>query len=500
MKILLVYPQYPNTFWSFKYALKFISKKASYPPLGLITIAAMLPREWEKRLVDMNVISLNDDDILWADYVFISAMSVQEHSARQVIKRCGELKRKVVAGGPLFTARFMEFEGVDHFILKEGEITIPMFLKDLKDGNMKKLYTTNEWADIKATPVPLYELVDMRKYAAMNIQYSRGCPFDCDFCDITVLFGRMPRTKEAYQLIVELEKIYNLGWRGGVFFVDDNFIGTKKKLKAEILPAIISWMKEKDYPFVFSTQASINLADDEELMELMVKAGFNTIFIGIESPHDVSLEECNKNQNKNRDLIASVKKIQRFGFEVQAGFIIGFDNDPSNIFDQIINFITESNIVTAMVGLLNAPVGTKIFNRLKSEGRLIKFMTGDNTDFSTNFMPKMSLDTLISGYEKVVKTLYSPDMFYKRVKNFLKDYTPKQPKFFHIKFEYVKALIKSIFVLGIFEKGRLEYWKLFLWSLLRKAKLFPLSITFTIYGYHFRKVFEQHANRLKKGA
>lgn len=499
MKVLLVYPRYPNTFWSFKYALKFISKKASYPPLGLITVAAMLPTEWEKRLIDMNVTNLTNDDILWADYVFISAMSVQENSVREVIQRCNELERKVVAGGPLFTARFNEFDGVDHFVLKEGEITLSMFLKDLENGNLQKIYTTEDWADLTTTTVPMYELVDMKKYAAMNIQYSRGCPFDCEFCDITVLFGRKPRTKDVSQILAELEKIYNLGWKGGVFFVDDNFIGNKKKLKDEILPAIIKWMEEKEYPFVFSTEASINLADDQELMKLMIKAGFNAVFIGIESPHDESLEECNKNQNMNRDLIASIRKIQRFGFEVQAGFIVGFDNDPPNIFDKLISFINESNIITAMIGLLNAPVATKLYNRLKSEGRLIKFMTGDNTDFSTNFLPKMNIDTLISGYEKVVKTLYSPDMFYKRVKNFLRDYTPTQPKFFHLKFEYIKALIKTIFVLGIFEKGRTEYWKLFLWSLLRKPKLFPLTITFAIYGYHFRKIFEQHANRLSKG-
>lgn len=228
MKALLVYPEYPETFWSFKYALKFISKKASYPPLGLITVAAMLPDEWEKRLVDMNVRKLTDEDLLWADYVFISAMSVQERSVRNVINRCNQLGRKVVAGGPLFTARYEEFQGVDHFVLNEGEITLPMFLEDLSNNRAKRVYKTDEWADISKTPVPMHSLIEMDKYAAMNIQYSRGCPFDCEFCDITVLFGRKPRTKNPEQIIAELDSLYNLGWRGGVFFVDDNFIGNKK--------------------------------------------------------------------------------------------------------------------------------------------------------------------------------------------------------------------------------------------------------------------------------
>lgn len=495
MKVLLVYPEYPNTFWSFKYALKFISKKASYPPLGLLTVAALLPKDWEKRLIDMNATKLNNNDIIWADIVMISAMSIQEKSVRDVIKRCKLFDKKIVAGGPLFTARHEEFDGVDHFILNEGEITIPMFLEDFEKGSLRKIYTSSEWADVTKTPIPLHSLAELDKYAAMNIQYSRGCPFDCDFCDITVLFGRKPRTKEVHQILAELESLYSLGWRGGVFFVDDNFIGNKKKLKEEVLPALISWMEKRRYPFTFSTEASINLADDEELMRLMAKAGFNAVFIGIESPNEESLDECNKNQNKNRDLIECVKKIQRFGFEVQAGFIIGFDNDPPHIFDKLIDFVNKSNIITAMVGLLNAPTNTKLYKRLLSEGRIVKYMTGDNTDFSTNILPKMSLETLIKGYERIVKTLYSPKVFYCRIKNFLSEYEPPQPKFFCFRPEYIKAFFRSIFVLGIFEKERWEYWRLFFWSLFKKPKLFPLYITFAIYGYHFRKVFEQHAKR-----
>lgn len=493
MKILLVYPKYPDTFWSFKYALKFISKKASLPPLGLLTIAAMLPLEWEKRLVDMNVERLKDKDLLWADYIFISAMSIQKESVKTIFSRCKALGVKVVAGGPLFTATHEEFEGeVEHLVLNEAELTLPLFLNDLKNGQARHIYTSNQWADIKTTPIPLWGLVDMKKYASMNIQYSRGCPFDCEFCNITVLYGRIPRTKSKEQVLAELECLHALGWKGGVFFVDDNFIGNRAKLKKEVLPAIIDWMERKNHPFALSTEASINLSDDEELMRMMVQAGFDTVFIGIESPHEESLTECSKVQNKNRDLKSCVKKIQKHGLEVQAGFIVGFDNDPSSIFDRLIAFIQESGIATAMVGLLNAPHGTKLYQRLKKESRLLNAATGDNTDFSINFKPKMSHEKLISGYRKVVHTIYSPKHYYARVKKFLKDYKPMQKKIFRLRLSHLKAGLKSVFRLGIVGRERFYYWRLFFWSLFHRPRLFPLAITFTIYGFHFRKIFKHN--------
>lgn len=491
-RVLLVYPEYPETFWSFKYALKFISKKATLPPLGLLTVAALIPESWDKRLVDMNVTKLRDEDILWADYVFLSAMSIQKSSAGSVIERCRELGVKVVAGGPLFTAFHEQFGQVDHLVLNEAEITLPLFLKDLESGCAEKSYISEEWADITKTPQPVFGLIEMRKYASMSIQYSRGCPFNCDFCNITVLYGRKPRTKTKGQVLVELEQLYNLGWRGGVFFVDDNFIGNKGKLKGEILPAIISWMEEKKYPFSLFTEVSINLTDDEELMSLMVRAGFDTLFVGIESPNEESLSECSKVQNKNRDLIACVKKMQRFGFEVQAGFIVGFDKDPVSIFDRLTGFIQESGIVTAMVGLLNAPRGTRLYDRLKMEGRLIKSSSGDNTDFSINFKPSMNYETLMNGYRKIISNIYSPRNYYARVRNFLKDYKPAQTKMPSFRCNYIAAGFKSALRLGILGRERYHYWKLFFWSLFTRPRLFPLAITFSIYGFHFRKVFERH--------
>jgi radical SAM superfamily enzyme YgiQ (UPF0313 family) len=488
MNILLVYPEYPDTFWSFKHALKFVSKKASFPPLGLLTVAALLPKDWCKRVIDMNANKLIDDDILWADFVFISGMSIQSESTDEVIRRCKDLGRKIAAGGPLFTSCPEKYHDIDYLILNEAEITLPQFLNDLGKGVAKHIYTTEDWANITTTPLPLWDLISIDNYTSMNLQYSRGCPFDCDFCDITVLYGRKPRTKTKEQVIEELEALYLTGWRGPVFFVDDNFIGNKAKLKKEILPVIAEWNKKRKNPFYFNTEASINLADDDRLMELMVKAGFEAVFIGIESPNEESLIECNKTQNRNRDLISSVKKIQESGLEVQGGFIVGFDNDPPAIFDKLTSFIQESGIVTAMVGLLNAPQGTKLQKRLFSEGRLLKDFTGNNTDFSINFIPQMDSKILLNGYKNILHTIYSPKYYYERVMRFMKDFEPKKKKVFHLNPNYILALFKSILKLGVIGEERIYYWKLFFWSLFRKPQLFSLAILFTIYGFHFRKI------------
>jgi len=491
VKILLVAPKIPDTFWSFKHALRFVSKKAGEPPLGLLTVAAMLPPEWEKTVVDLNVQEIEDSDIALADYVFLGAMYIQEASAKAVIERCHRLGTKVVAGGPLFTSRYKEIEHVDHFVLNEAEITLPLFLGDLANSRAQKIYSTRQWADITTTPTPLWELIDFRRYATMNIQYSRGCPYDCEFCDITVLYGRVPRTKNVKQIISEMDRLRLLGWRGHVFFVDDNFIGNKFKLKEQILPGIIEWMDRYNHPFSFSTEASINMSDDEELMRLMAQAGFDSVFIGIESPNKSSLLECKKIPNKNRNLLRSVHAIQHSGLQVQGGFILGFDNDPPSIFDTLITFIRNSKIVTAMVGILNAPHGTRLYQRLKKEGRLLKTFTGDNTDFSINFIPKMNADILFDGYKKVVQTIYSPKEYYARVLEFLRTFKPLHKSGPKIQINHLVALFKSIVLLGVVGKERIFYWKLFFWSLFRRPKLFQMAITYAIYGFHFRKVFER---------
>ncbi len=494
MRILMVYPEFPETFWSFRHALRFVRKRASFPPLGLLTVAALLPQEWEKRLVDMNVQMLTDRDLKWADYVFISAMDAQRESTHRLVERCARLGVKMVAGGPLFLSEHDAFPQIDHFVLGEGEVTLPRFLADLAKGTPQHIYLCDEYADITQSPTPLWSLVDVRYYSSMCIQYSRGCPFDCEFCSITAMFGRRPRVKTAEQIIRELDSLYEIGWRGGVFFVDDNFIGNKRHLKTEILPALIEWRQGKR-GFGFHTEVSINLADDPELMEMMVQAGFHRVFVGIETPDEAGLVECNKMQNQGRDLLAAVKTMQEAGLEVQGGFIVGFDSDTPSIFQRQIEFIQKSGIVTAMVGLLQAPYGTRLYERLKREGRLLGRTTGNNTDTTMNFVPRMDPQVLREGYERILQVIYAPKPYYERVRTFLKRYRLADSVHAVPQWEHIVAFWRSLVDLGIKGKERWEYWKLFFWTLFRRPKLFPLAITFAIYGFHFRKVCEYYLSQ-----
>ena len=496
MRALFVYPHIPMTFWSFKYALKFISKKAASPPLGLLTIAAMVPKAWEKKFIDMNTTRLKDKHLRWADYVFISGMELQRHSAREVIERCKNYGVKIIAGGPLFTIEQADFDDVDHLFLGEVEDTFPKFLEDMERGEPRHIYCSDEFPDITKTPIPFWKIVKKRKYSLMSIQYSRGCPFNCEFCNVTMLNGHRPRTKTKEQIIRELDALYQWGWRDALFFVDDNFIGNRRKVKNELLPAIIQWMGERRYPFTFSTQVSVDLADDEELMHLMIKAGFQSVFVGIETPHEESLSECAKHQNIGRDLISSVRKIQQHGFEVQGGFILGFDNDPESIFVRLTEFIQNTGIVTAMVGLLNAAKGTHLYNRLETEHRLVKKTSGDNTDCSLNFIPKMDYKTLVHGYKKVLSTIYSPHHYYERIRTFLEGFRPPKVRPIYFRFVHIKAFVKSIWYLGIIGREKLHYWRLFFWSLTKRPYLFPSAIVFAVYGYHFRRMFVEYEKKI----
>ena len=490
LKVLLVYPQYPNTFWSFQSILRFLNKKAAFPPLGLLTVAAMLPEKWELKLVDMNVESLNDSDIVSADAVFISAMIVQKESVKEVIKRVKKIGRPIAAGGPLFTTGWEEFiDDVDSLVLGEAESNLEPFLKDLSSGNVKKIYEVGEFPSILKTVSPRWELIKMKHYNSMCLQISRGCPFNCDFCDIVKLNGRIPRIKKGQQVVDELEALYKRGWKGGVFFVDDNLIGNHKVLENEILPAIISWQKKRKQPFLFNTQASIDLADKPGLIKLMIKAGFTTVFVGIESPQDESLQECSKYQNKNRDLVKSVNILQNAGFEIQGGFIVGFDSDSPNIFQRQIEFIQNSGIVTAMVGLLTALPKTKLYQRLKETGRLIKESSGSNTGVDMNFHPKMNMDVLMEGYKKIVKTIYSPKQYYARVKTFLKEFRPPLRKVPKLHLYYIKALFVSIWYSGIKNSGKKYYWNLFFWSVFKRPSVFPYVIGTSITRMHFSKLY-----------
>lgn len=490
MNVLLVYPQIPETFWSFKHALKFASRRAAFPPLGLLTVAAMLPAEWGKKLVDMNATKLSERDLRWADYVFVSAMVAQQDSARDVIRRSKQLGKKVVAGGPLFRRGYeaFGFEDVDHLVIGESEELMPRLVQDIENGCAVGVYEAVEKPDMSRSPVPLWSLVKSRHYEMMNLQYSRGCPFNCEFCDIVVMNGRVPRTKSTQQVIAELDALYEHGWRGSVFFTDDNFIGNKNKLKAEVLPAIIAWNRRNGYRFSFFTEASINLADDEHLMQLMSDAGFDVVFVGIESPNESSLVECNKMPNKGRDLISDVKTIQRHGMQVQGGFIVGFDEDPPSIFRSQINFIQKSGIVSAMVGVLMAPPGTRLYERMRAQGRLLPQGTGNNTDGTTNIVPKMGLEKLTKGYRQVMATIYSPREYYERVRTFLQEFRPRRTRKMSYSPRYLGALLKCLWTVGIRQHGRTEFWRSFLWTLRNKPRCFHLYITFAIQGYHYRRV------------
>jgi radical SAM superfamily enzyme YgiQ (UPF0313 family) len=486
MRVTLVYPQTPDTFWSFKHVLPFISKKAAFPPLGLLTVAAMLPSHWELRLVDTNVQRLRDEDLRWADYVLISGMIVHKESATEIIDRCVSLGKTVIAGGPLFTTGHQGFPKVGAFVLGEAEDIMAEVVADMESGTLKSQYRAPGHPDVAKVPIPRWDLIHVQHYATMALQFSRGCPFDCEFCDIIVMNGRVPRTKAPAQLVAELEALSQQGWKDMVFIVDDNFIGNKKLTKA-LLREMVEWRNRTRAKIGFLTEASVNLADDAELCDLMVQAGFKKVFLGIETPSTESLEECRKLQNRGRDLVETVKILQGLGMEVMGGFIVGFDNDKQDIFKRQFEFIQSSGVATAMVGLLTALPQTRLYHRLKKEGRLESDATGNNTDAVLNFKPKLSKEFLINGYRELMKKLYEPPVYYQRIRTFLEHHRPSGPRL-RLSPADVVAFFKSFWLLGIWHKGRTYYWRFFWSTLLRRPRQFRYAIELAIMGYHFRRI------------
>jgi radical SAM superfamily enzyme YgiQ (UPF0313 family) len=485
MNVLFVYPKYPDTFWSFKHVLKFIAKKAAFPPLGLLTVGAMLPEEWQKKLVDLNVEPLTDEQIAWADMVFLSAMIVQKKNAQEIIDRCRVLDKKIVAGGPAFTTQHEEFTGVDHFVLNEAEVTLPLFLKDLAKGCPQKIYTSGHRPNITDTPLPLWSLININDYATMAIQYSRGCPYNCEFCDIVIMNGRVPRCKTPEQMKKEFQALYDAGWRKSVFIVDDNFIGNKGEAK-RLLPVLAQWQQKHKYPFTLLTEASTDLANDEDLMQMMSRANFFKVFLGLETPHRESLKECGKFQNASRDLITAVHTIHRHGMQVMGGFIVGFDNDTETIFDAQINFIQQIGVVTAMVGMLTALPQTRLWHRLKAEGRLLCDATGENTDGVLNFMPKMGMTTLNDGYRKILASIYAPRQYYQRINTFLDNYRPTVKT--RLQKDDIAAFVRSVWRIGILSRARFHYWKLLVRTFIKKRMALPIAVELAIYGLHYEKI------------
>jgi radical SAM superfamily enzyme YgiQ (UPF0313 family) len=486
MNILLVSPATPPGFWSFKHVLPLISKKAAYPPLGLLTVAAMLPKEWKLQLVDLNVSRLKDADIEWADYVLISAMIVQADSSREVIRQCTAQGKTVIGGGPLFTTGHDRVPEIRHFVVGEAENIMPSLVEDMRSGDLKPVYHDPVRPDVTKTPVPRWDLINFKDYADMPVQFSRGCPFDCEFCDIIVMYGRRPRVKTPDQLINELNCLIDAGWKDTVFIVDDNFIANKAKTKA-LLRRLVTWKQERSVAISFITEASLNLVDDPELLDLMVQAGFKQVFIGIETVQEDSLLECAKVQNTRRDLLAAVKKIQNAGIGVMGGFIVGFDNDDHGVFERLRAFIQESGVVTAMVGLLTALPQTRLFSRLASEGRILRESTGSNFDVALNFVPKLDREVLIAGYRSLVRQLYTPRAYYQRALAFLREYRPQGPRA-RLRLRDVIAFVKSLWIMGVWTRGRREYWKYFLKSFLFHRRAFGEAMRLAIIGFHFRRV------------
>jgi radical SAM superfamily enzyme YgiQ (UPF0313 family) len=493
MKILLVNPEFPDTYWSFRHALPFEGKRCAFPPLGLLTVSALLPPAWERRLVDLNVQRLKTSDLDWADMVFATAMLVQKESLREVVKLAKARGKRVVLGGPYVTSTIEELPDADHIFRGEAEQTLPEFVADLARGETKRFYQAAERPALATTPIADFGLANLKRYSAMSVQYSRGCPFSCEFCDIIEIYGRIPRTKSNQQMLAEFDALKALGWRGTVFIVDDNFIGNKKNVR-QLLPALARWQKENGYPFELLTESSVNLADDEPLLANMREAGFTRVFLGIETPVEESLHEAQKSQNRG-NLVDSVRTIQRHGIEVMAGFIVGFDNDPENIFELQIDFIRRSAIPLAMVGLLNALPDTQLWKRLEREGRLLgEDASGNNTVCTLNFKTRMDPAFLVRGYQRIMQTIYGPREYYQRVLDSLGRTSPRRSNETH---SYslasgLAALMRIMVKLGVLDRERKEFWRFLVHALVRHRNQLADSLRLAAVGYHFRKLSEAY--------
>ena len=491
---LLVYPEHPPTYWGANFALEIVGVKAAFPPLGLLTVAAMFPPHYELRVVDLNVAPLEDSDLAWADVVFTSTMIVQRLSLQAVIARCNRAGVPVVAGGPHPTTFHDDIQGVDYFVLDEAEDIFPGFLRDLENGTAKAMYREPRKPDVTQTPVPRFDLIDMQSYHSMGVQFSRGCPFDCEFCDITKLYGRVPRTKSPEQMVKEFECLYQLGWRGLLFLVDDNFIGNKRDAM-KLLPVIAEWQKAHGYPFSLSTEASVNLARMDELMDAMVEAGFDTVFLGIETPNPKALLKTKKPQNTSRReenyLFNAVRRIQHKGMQVQGGFILGLDEDDESVFDAQIEFIQEVGIPVAPIYMLTALKGTDMYNRLQSENRLLDTAIGTHS-MTLNFRPEMDPQTLIEGYRRVTATLYDPTLenYFKRCLVLLEHLKPiphlLKPKSKNAVFADLMG------VRGRLSAGQIPAYTKYIANVTKDhPRLLTKAIRLAALGYHFEKITRQ---------
>jgi radical SAM superfamily enzyme YgiQ (UPF0313 family) len=488
MNALLIYPRTPDTYWSFRYALSFVGKRAAQPPLGLMTVAALLPKQWNKRLIDTNVERLKDSQLAWADVAFISGMHVQQEDLIAIVQRCRARGLRTVVGGPITSSLAAGVLGADHVVIGEAEDLMAGLAEDLENGTARPVYQAAERPALERSPLPDLSLIRMKRYNTMTVQYSRGCPFNCEFCDIIEIYGRRPRTKAVAQVLAELDQLLAAGWRDSVFIVDDNFIGNKRRAK-ELLAAMKEWGEEHGHPYQYITEASLNMADDPELLQLMKDAGFTSVFLGIETPDECSLAANHKEQNLRRDMLESVSIIQQYGIEVMGGFILGFDTDREDVFDRLVDFIQKSAIPIAMVGLLQAMPGTQLFRRLRSEGRILHAGDGNNTDCELNFLPRMNAARLVEGYRQVLSQIYGCEAYYERVKLFLSRCQPGYRR--RMNYAGVRAFVSSLIRQGLFGKDRFSYWKFVLTAATRYRHSFSSAMTLAVMGYHFQTMAQQ---------
>lgn len=491
MKVLLVYPRFPVTYWGFQYSLGLIGKRASLPPLGLITVAALLPNHWNLRLVDLNVQDLRDDDLQWADLALTGGLLIQVDSIKEIISRASSLEVPVAVGGPAPTTSPDLFYEANVVFRGEAEGRIDELVHALtrRSESCRVLDAPTSHPDMANFPAPRFDLLDLSGYVSLSVQYSRGCPFQCEFCDVIEIFGRKPRLKTPEQIINELEAIYRLGYKGTLFFVDDNFIGNKPAVK-RLLPIIRDWQRKRDYPFELYTEASVDLAADPQLLHSMVDAGFTSVFLGIETPSLKALEQAKKLQNLRLDPIEAIDRITSAGIEVMGGFIVGFDSDGPEIFAQQREFIGHRPLPLAMVGILTALPGTALWRRLKAEGRLRGSSNGDQ--FSRpNFEPRMDEEELVRGYGKLMEWLYSPKEYYRRCEAYLRlagsGPTSQAPTLAD-----VGGLLRAIWHVGVRSPRRRLFWRLICRVILRGRSKLRQAVVHAVQGEHLIKYTREH--------
>ena len=503
---LLVYPEFRSaSFWNYTETCKLVDGRYPAAPLGLCTIAAMLPSSWEIRLLDRNVDPWDESALEWADLVLTGGMMPQQRDCLELIHRARQKGKRVIVGGPDATSSPHLYAEADHLILGEGEVTLPRFLEDLAAGTPRAIYQDPRKADVETSPVPRFDLLDFSKYNHIGIQWCRGCPFNCEFCDIIELFGRVPRAKSSEQIFRELQRLYDLGYRGHVDLVDDNFIGNKKLVK-EFLPKLKVWLEDHEWPFEFTTEASINLADDPVLMKLMQDVGFFAIFVGIESPDEQTLVSMQKRQNTHRSIPDSIHKIYEHGMFVNAGFILGFDTEQGSVARGIIECIEQTGIPVSMAGLLTALPTTQLTRRLASEGRLPKDFDvapegdGDQCTAGLNFVTRRPRAEILADYLQVIETIYSPKNYFGRVLRVGKSLKSSGRRFrptLRHRLRELKGFFRMTMKLGFARTTRGPFWRTVFGSLWKNPKSIRYTGALIALYIHFGPFAQYVAKRIR---